>query len=129
MLSLVLYVVCAETRYLFDPIKYGCLAMFVLFGYTFGSGVGPVARFIGIELAPLSYRSMLTAVCFAENTVMSFLLAFAVLPLFNLIGPSAFLVLFVGPSALCTLYLYIYLPETRGRNIDEIICALKGNRE
>ncbi|EYB88923.1 hypothetical protein Y032_0239g3311 [Ancylostoma ceylanicum] len=127
MMSLALYVLCAEARYLFEPIKYGCLAMFVLFGYTFGSGVGPVARFIGIELVPLRYRSMLTAVCFAENTVMSFLLAFAVLPLFNLIGPSAFLVLFVGPSALCTLYLHFYLPETRCRNIEDIICALKGS--
>ena len=32
-------------------------------------GVGPVARFIGAELVPLKYRSLMTAVTFSENTV------------------------------------------------------------
>ena len=39
----------------------------------FRAGVGPVARFIGAELVPLKYRSLMTAVTFSENTVKSIL--------------------------------------------------------
>lgn len=69
MTSLVLYTLFAEMDPYVPGIKYGCLPMFALFGYSFGCGVGPIARFIGAELVPLKYRSMMTAVTFSENTV------------------------------------------------------------
>ncbi|VDM57022.1 unnamed protein product [Angiostrongylus costaricensis] len=125
MASLSLYVFFAEMSTFFEPMKYGCPPMLTIFGFTYGVGVGPVARFIGSELVTLRYRSMLTSVGFAWDTIMSCITAFSCGPLFNLIGPKAFLVLYVVPSISCTFYLTLFLPETRGRETGEIVTMLK----
>lgn len=53
------------------------------------------------------------------------LLTFAVLPLYNLIDSWSLLPLFVLPGYLCLFYLYKRLPETKGRDIQEVIEELK----
>ncbi|KAJ1348902.1 hypothetical protein KIN20_004309 [Parelaphostrongylus tenuis] len=98
---------------------------FIIFGFTYGVGVGPVARFIGSELVTLRYRSMLTSAGFAWDTIMSCMTAFSCEILFTFIGPKSFLVLYVGPSILCTFYLAMFLPETRGREPVEVVDMLK----
>ncbi|WKX94619.1 hypothetical protein Q1695_011695 [Nippostrongylus brasiliensis] len=123
--SLVAYVICAEMRALVSYINNGCLAALAVFGFSFGAGVGPVARFIGAELVPIRYRSTVTAVGFTYDTIVSCATSFICAPLFHHIGAYAFLVLFVFPSTLCTLYLYLYLPETRGKEIEEITRELE----
>ncbi|VDL63856.1 unnamed protein product [Nippostrongylus brasiliensis] len=119
------YVICAEMRALVSYINNGCLAALAVFGFSFGAGVGPVARFIGAELVPIRYRSTVTAVGFTYDTIVSCATSFICAPLFHHIGAYAFLVLFVFPSTLCTLYLYLYLPETRGKEIEEITRELE----
>lgn len=42
-----------------------------------------------------------------------------------MIGPNAFSFLFIIPSALCLLYVYLYLPETKGRETNEIVTILR----
>lgn len=51
---------------------------------------------------------------------------FTVLPLFYAIKAYAFLTLYVIPSLICLFILFKYLPETKGREIHEIVNELKG---
>ena len=59
---------------------------------------------------------------------MILILTFATLPLYNAIGAWSFLGLFVVPSTLTLIYLYFAMPETRGREIADIIADLKGEQ-
>lgn len=53
----------------------------------------------------------------------------AVMPLFAMIGELTFVVLYIVPNALALLYLYKRLPETRGREIHQIIAELMRKTE
>lgn len=48
------------------------------------------------------------------------------MPLYKAIGSYAFLPLFILPSIVACAVLYIWLPETKGRDIQQIINELRG---
>ncbi|KAH7727144.1 Protein F14E5.1 [Aphelenchoides avenae] len=54
---------------------------------------------------------------------------FAILPLFWAVGAYAFLLLYVGPSIVALVILYFQLPETKGREIHDIVKELRGMSE
>jgi hypothetical protein len=57
--------------------------------------------------------------------LVSIALTSCVIPLYKIVGPSAFLVLYIGPGLLAWAILYMKLPETKGREIHEIVAELK----
>uniref|UniRef100_A0A0K0DQS3 MFS domain-containing protein n=1 Tax=Angiostrongylus cantonensis TaxID=6313 RepID=A0A0K0DQS3_ANGCA len=105
-------------------------------GYTVGtvagliwierSGVGPISWFISSELVPQKYRSLMQSITYAVNTVIVVALSFSILPLYGIVGSYAFLILYTVPSTGAIVILYKYLPETRGREIHEIVAELQG---
>uniref|UniRef100_A0A0N4Z0I9 MFS domain-containing protein n=1 Tax=Parastrongyloides trichosuri TaxID=131310 RepID=A0A0N4Z0I9_PARTI len=105
--------------------KYICLISLLLYGFTYGSAVGPISWFISSELVDQKYRSFIQSLCYAFNTIMVVITSFIVLPLYNSIGAYTFLILYVLPSTFCLLLLFLYLPETKGREIHEIIDQMK----
>jgi len=46
--------------------------------------------------------------------------------LYELISAYSFIPLFIVPSLLCLVYLYRELPETKNREIHEIVAQLRG---
>ncbi|VDM44205.1 unnamed protein product [Toxocara canis] len=50
---------------------------------------------------------------------------FVTLPIYRAINVWGFIPLFIIPSTLCLIYIYKYLPETKGHEIHEIIDKLK----
>ncbi|UMM16484.1 hypothetical protein L5515_013476 [Caenorhabditis briggsae] len=110
-LALLAFVFFAKIRILIDPMKYGCLGALIIYGYTYGTGVGPISWFISSELVPQKHRSIAQSVAYAINTLMVVISTFTVLPLYSVIGSYAFVIL--------------YLPETKGREIHDIVNELK----
>lgn len=90
---------------------------------------GPIAWFLMAELVPTEVRSLCSSVALALNHVAAVLVTFAVLPLYDRIGSLALLVLFVLPCSLCLAYLFWRLPETRGRDIADIVRELGGDSQ
>ncbi|PAV90512.1 hypothetical protein WR25_27161 [Diploscapter pachys] len=88
--------------------------------------VGPISWFLSSELVPQRHRSQMQSICYAINTIMVVISSFSILPLYGKIGSYSFLLLYVGPSVICTSYLYKCLPETKGREIYDIVRELKG---
>ncbi|ETN76217.1 hypothetical protein NECAME_11835 [Necator americanus] len=123
---LVLYVVCAELSSLVDQFKYGCLVLLILYAFIYGSGVGPISWFISSELVPQKYRSITQSTCYSLNTIIVVILTFSILPLYGAVGNYAFLILYTIPSVISIFILYFYLPETKGREIHEIVAELRG---
>lgn len=59
------------------------------------------------------------------NLVINFCISFSLFPLYRLIDIWAFVPLFIIPASIALIYLYAEMPETRGREIYEIVLALQ----
>ncbi|KAF8372420.1 hypothetical protein PRIPAC_78849 [Pristionchus pacificus] len=100
--------------------EYIAVGAMLLYGFIYGTGIGSIAWFIAAELSPQRYRSLIQSTVAAVNTIQSATFTFAVMPLYRLFGAWVFLVLFCLVCTICNVYLYWYLPETKGRPIADV---------
>ncbi|CAD6198212.1 unnamed protein product [Caenorhabditis auriculariae] len=124
--ALLAFVLFTALQPLIDWLKYGCLAALIVYGYTYGCGVGPISWFISSELVPQKYRSITQSAAYAINTVMVVISSFTVLPLYSALGSYAFLLLYSIPSTFSLIFLFRALPETKGREVYDIVKQLRG---
>ncbi|VDO41221.1 unnamed protein product [Haemonchus placei] len=121
MISLTIFVTAAEFGF-----KYIAMAAVFAFISSYGIGVGPVAWFISPEMVPIQYRSAMFCLCYAVHSVLVVLTNFATVPLIGVIGAVCFVPIFIIPCSMALTYIYIFLPETKGREIIDIVNELKG---
>ncbi|KAK0412841.1 hypothetical protein QR680_006441 [Steinernema hermaphroditum] len=107
--------------YVHQSFSYGCIVSLVAYGVTYGGALGPIAFFITSELVPQRFRSLVQSMVFAVNTVNNFVFSFATLPAYQYFDVWSFIPLFIVPSVVCIFYLIKTLPETKGREIHEIV--------
>lgn len=129
MSALALFVLCSQLQPAWDDAKYGCIVAVVLHGISYSFALGPISWFITAELVPLEFRALCQSVALSLNQTIALILCFVTLPLYDEVGSSILLALFVVPGLMAMFYLLAYLPETRSRNIDEIIMDLKGRNK
>ncbi|TKR88579.1 hypothetical protein L596_012799 [Steinernema carpocapsae] len=125
MTALALFVVCSQLQPFFDSAKYGCIVAVCLHGITYSFATGPIAWFITAELVPIKYRSIAQSIALSVNQITVVILCFITLPIYNRIGSYTLLILFIVPSTLALVYLYRNLPETKGRDVHDVVEELK----
>ncbi|KAK0396158.1 hypothetical protein QR680_001596 [Steinernema hermaphroditum] len=101
--------------------SYGCIVSLVAYGITYGAALGPIAFFITSELTPQRFRSLVQSMVFAFNTANNFIVGFVTLPAYKQFDVWSFIPLFIVPSVLCIVYLVRNMPETKGREIHQIV--------
>ncbi|KAK6747224.1 hypothetical protein RB195_000440 [Necator americanus] len=124
MFSLTAFVIAAEYGFTYIAMT----AVFV-FVFSYGVGVGPVVWFISPELVPLQYRSTMFCMCYGVHSMLVVLTNFATLPLIGVIGAVCFVPIYIVPCSLALIYVYLYLPETQGRDTLDIVQELKSRAE
>lgn len=144
MSCLVMYVIFAALQPAVNALRYGCLVTLLVYGFTYGYpisdhekctlfflffsfGVGPITWFISAELVPQRHRSLVQSFCYAFNQIMATILSFITLPIYDKLNAYTFLILFVVPAVFCLIYLFRNLPETKGKEIHEIVRQLKSS--
>ncbi|CAD5235776.1 unnamed protein product [Bursaphelenchus xylophilus] len=127
--ALLLFVVFSQLQPYYDKGKYGCIVAVFLHGMSYSLATGPIAWFLVSELVPTEVRSLCSSVALALNHVSAAFLTFLVLPVYNHLNSLSLLILFVIPSYCCLLILYFNLPETKGRDIADIVKDLGNENE
>ena len=90
----------------------------------FSIGVGALAWFIGAECCAQQYRSYIQALVQIVNSAFICTYMLVSMPLYDLFGPYVILALFNCPSLIAMGYLWRCLPETKGRDVAEVVAIL-----
>lgn len=91
---------------------------------VFSLGVGPMAWFISTELSTVDIRDKIQSLSISCQYVTCFISSLVFLPLYQVSGPWSFL-LFICPLSFCAIYLFVYLPETKNRQIGDVVDELQ----
>ncbi|KAI6236925.1 General substrate transporter domain containing protein [Aphelenchoides besseyi] len=103
---------------------YAFLVIFIIFLFVFSVGVGPLAWMLPSELSTLQYRARLQSISVSCQYFTCFLSSLIFLPLYRQVGSLSFLI-FIVPLGLCSLFLFMQLPESKNRSINEIVDDLQ----
>ncbi|KAI6184963.1 Solute carrier family 2, facilitated glucose transporter member 3 [Aphelenchoides bicaudatus] len=123
-LSLAAYVIFDRlAEHLDSTFRYGCVLSLIGYGLSYGFGLGPIAFFLTGELVPQRERALVQSIVFGTNTIINFIVSFSLLPLYKLIDIYAFIPLFLIPATCALIYLHFNMPETRNKEIHEIVQA------
>ena len=127
LISLLTYVGFAESFSLTEEpgLGYACIAAILLFIALYSLGPGPLPWFVITELMPHNARSAAQGLCMVAGNVVNLVLVFVALPAYEAIGAFSFLPLFVLPTAAILAFLYRRLPETKNREIGDIVKDLQ----
>uniref|UniRef100_A0AC34Q5P3 Major facilitator superfamily (MFS) profile domain-containing protein n=2 Tax=Panagrolaimus sp. JU765 TaxID=591449 RepID=A0AC34Q5P3_9BILA len=126
--ALILFVICSQLQPYMDFIKYGCVLAIFFHGVTYSFATGPIAWFITAELLPLEFRALAQSFALSFNQITALIFTFVTLPLYNIMSSWSLIPLFIIPMILCLIYLQKNLPETKHRDIGDIITDLKTGR-
>ncbi|XP_020518230.1 polyol transporter 5 [Amborella trichopoda] len=86
----------------------------------FSVGLGPITWVYSSEIFPLRLRAQGTAVAVGVNRVVSGAVSMSFLSVTKAISMGGTFFVFSGISALGAIFFYVFLPETKGRTLEEM---------
>jgi Sugar (and other) transporter len=88
--------------------------------HFFSVGMGPITWVMGSEIFPLRVRAQAAALGAVANRASSGLVAMSFLSICDAIFVSSTFFVFGVLSALSVAFMYRFVPETRGKNLEQI---------
>lgn len=97
-----------------------CIVTVLTFVGSFSIGLGPIAWVYSSEIFPIRLRAQGCSLGTATNRVMSGVITMTFLSLYKAITISGSFFLYAGIATAGWLFFYTFLPETRGRRLEEM---------
>jgi sugar porter (SP) family MFS transporter len=97
-----------------------CILSVLAYVSFFSIGLGPMASVYTSEIFPLRVRALGFAVSVASNRVTSGVISMTFLSLSKAITIGGSFFLYSGIAVLAWVFFFTYLPETRGRTLEEM---------
>ncbi|XP_050248228.1 probable polyol transporter 4 [Quercus robur] len=95
----------------------------------FSVGLGPICWVLTSEIFPLRLRSQAAALGAVGNRVCSGLVAMSFLSVSRAISVAGVFFIFSATSALSVLFVYTFVPETKGKSLEQIELLFKDKHE
>lgn len=95
-------------------------ATLVLYMAFFEISLGPVLWLLLSELYPVQVKGIAMSAGSTTCWLFTYVVTQTFLPMKNALGISGVFLLFAGVCFFCTFWIWIYLPETKGRTLEEI---------
>ena len=110
------------------PTNYAWLAVFsmVLYLAAFAPGMGPMPWAINAEIYPLWARSVGTACSTSANWLFNLVVSITFLNLISLLSRPGAFIFYACLSAIGWIFLFLLLPETKGKSLEDIEELFKG---
>lgn len=118
-----LYVALAQAALCFPQfrfIRYLAISCYLVHMFAFALGAGPLPWFLTAEMVPQRYRAIAQSIAMLAMTAVMLTSGLAFLPLTQHVQSYAILLLFVGPSIVCFVILFRWMPETRGKEVHQL---------
>ncbi|KAF9609426.1 hypothetical protein IFM89_016226 [Coptis chinensis] len=97
-----------------------CIVMTLAYVAFFSIGLGPVTWVYSSEIFPLKLRAQGTSIGVGVNRVMSGVISMTFLSMSKALTIGGSFFLFAGVCVIATVFFYTRLPETQGRNLEDI---------
>lgn len=91
----------------------------------FAIGLGPITWVILSEIYPLKVRSKAIGLALFANWSCNYLITLTFLLLLKKLGITGTFTLYAAISFICLLFIYFYIPETKGKSLEEIELLVK----
>lgn len=101
----------------YDWIPLVCVITFTI---AFALGIGPIASLLIGELFPLEYRSTGSALATSFSHLCGFVNVKTAADIQEVIGLHGLFWLYSAVSVCCLFFVVLFVPETKGREIDEM---------
>lgn len=104
------------------PSKLGFLAVILLGLYiiSYAPGLGTVPWIVNSEIYPLRYRGIGGGMAAVSNWMANLLVSETFLTLTKALGSAGTFLLFAGLSFVGLIFLYLFVPETKGMKFEEV---------
>ncbi|WAR26983.1 MYCT-like protein, partial [Mya arenaria] len=103
-----------------SPFSWMPMVGLVLYLVTFAPGMGPMPWTINSEIYPLWCRSSAISVATFTNWIFNLLVSITFITLTENLTRLGTFLLYAGLTGLGALVLYIWLPETKGKSLEEV---------
>lgn len=101
----------------YDWIPLVCVVTFTI---AFALGIGPISSLLIGELFPLEYRSTGSALATSFSHLCGFVNVKTAADIQEVIGLHGLFWMYAAISVCCLLFVVLFVPETKGREIDEM---------
>ena len=100
--------------------KWIAVASVVIYIASFAMSLGPVGWIMVSEIMPLQIRGFAMSAATVSNFGFNFVVVLSFLPLLNTIGNAATFWMFAGITIISMLFVYFFVPETKGISLEKI---------
>ncbi|KAE8714882.1 Inositol transporter 4 [Hibiscus syriacus] len=109
------------------PSKFGFVAVVFLGLYiiSFSPGMGTVPWIVNSEIYPLKYRGIGGGIAAVFNWTSNLIVSLTFLTLTKALGSSGTFLLFAGYCVIGLVFIYWFVPETKGLQFEEVEMMLK----
>lgn len=92
----------------------------VIYVIGFAIGLGPITWVILSEIFPLKIRGKAMGYAIFTNWLFNFLISLTFPLLIESFGMNKIFILYGFISLICLVFIYLYIPETKGKSLEEI---------
>ena len=92
----------------------------IMYTVCFAPGMGPVPWAVNSEIYPLNLREMANSIATMSNWISNFIVSVTFLSLTKAITPAGAFYLYADIALLAFVVFFFFLPETKGKNLEQI---------